>query len=167
MANRPQHHCGVESVLGNPMQINGLQFFSTWHLLLYAYNVFKFAFNGSNLIGPLCFIKSKVNTPFYQYVLEHFMIPSAGKLYGEAIWFYSRTWHLPTMPKVQIPGLMTIGLLCLMGQQTPLIWTPLKIYGVLSRGWRETQDPTMQTSLSPLSKQPGLPLQKIFTGHVI
>ena len=34
--------------------------------------------------------------------------------------FSSRTWALPTLPKVPIPGLMTIGSLCLIGQQTCL-----------------------------------------------
>ena len=34
--------------------------------------------------GPLCFIKSKVNAAVYQEILEHFMLPSADKLYGDA-----------------------------------------------------------------------------------
>ena len=34
--------------------------------------------------------------------------------------FSSRTWHLATLPKVPIPGLMTIVSLCLIGQQTRL-----------------------------------------------
>ncbi len=35
-------------------------------------------------VGPLCFIKSKVNAAVYQEILEHFMLPSADKLYGDA-----------------------------------------------------------------------------------
>ncbi|KAI5085248.1 hypothetical protein C0J45_22998, partial [Silurus meridionalis] len=35
-------------------------------------------------VGPLCFIKSKVSTAVYQEVLEHFMLPSADQLYGDA-----------------------------------------------------------------------------------
>ncbi len=35
-------------------------------------------------VGPLCFIKSKVNAAFYQDILEHFMLLSADKLYEEA-----------------------------------------------------------------------------------
>ncbi len=38
--------------------------------------------------------------------------------------FSSRTWHLPTLPKVPKPGSMTMVLLCLIGQQTRLTWTP-------------------------------------------
>ncbi len=35
-------------------------------------------------VGALCFLKSKVNAAIYQDILEHFMLPSADKLYGEA-----------------------------------------------------------------------------------
>ncbi len=71
--------------------------------------------------------------------------------------FSSRTWHLPTLPMVPKAGSMTMVLLCLIGQQTHLTWTPYRIYGVLSRGRWETPDPTMQMSWRPLSKKPGLP----------
>ncbi len=37
-------------------------------------------------VGLLCFIKSKVNAAIYQELLEHFMLPSAHKLYGDALW---------------------------------------------------------------------------------
>ncbi len=33
-------------------------------------------------VGPLCFLKSTVNAAVYQDILEHFMFPSADKLYG-------------------------------------------------------------------------------------
>ncbi len=32
-------------------------------------------------VGPLCFLKSTVNAAIYQEILEHFMLPSADKLY--------------------------------------------------------------------------------------
>ncbi len=35
-------------------------------------------------VGPLCIIKSKVNAAICQKILEHFMIPSADKLYEDA-----------------------------------------------------------------------------------
>ncbi len=35
-------------------------------------------------VGPLCFLKSKVNAAIYQEIIEHFMLPSADKLYGDA-----------------------------------------------------------------------------------
>ncbi len=42
-------------------------------------------------VGPLCFVKSKVNSAVYQEILEHFMLPSADKLYGDADFLSSRT----------------------------------------------------------------------------
>ncbi len=35
-------------------------------------------------VGPLCFLRYTVNTDVYQEVLEHFMLPAAGQLYGDA-----------------------------------------------------------------------------------
>ncbi len=35
----------------------------------------------SSGVGPLCFLKSTVN---YQDILEHLILPSADKLYGDA-----------------------------------------------------------------------------------
>ncbi|KAF7659729.1 hypothetical protein LDENG_00293710 [Lucifuga dentata] len=48
-------------------------------------------------VGPLCFIKSKVNAAVYQEILEHFMLPSADKLYGDADFLFqhaktTRNW---------------------------------------------------------------------------
>ncbi|KAJ7335410.1 hypothetical protein JRQ81_013351, partial [Phrynocephalus forsythii] len=34
-------------------------------------------------VGPLCFIKSRVNAAIYQEILEHFMLPSTDELYGD------------------------------------------------------------------------------------
>ncbi|CAM4675477.1 unnamed protein product [Leuciscus chuanchicus] len=35
-------------------------------------------------VGPLCFLRSKVNAAVYEEVLEHFMLPAAVQLYGDA-----------------------------------------------------------------------------------
>ncbi len=78
-------------------------------------------------VDPLCFLKSTVNASIYQDILEHFMLPSADKLYGDADFISSRTWHLPTLPKVPKAGSMTMVLLCLIDQQTHLTWTPSRI----------------------------------------
>ncbi len=43
-------------------------------------------------VGPLCFIKSKVNAAVYQEILEHIMFPSADKLYGDAIQLHILQW---------------------------------------------------------------------------
>ncbi len=75
-------------------------------------------------VGPLCFLKSTVNAAIYQEILEHFMLPSADSFMEMLISFSSRTWHLPTLPKVPKACSMTMVLLCLIGQQTRLTWTP-------------------------------------------
>ncbi len=41
-------------------------------------------------VGPLCFLKSTVNTDIYQEILEHFMLPSADKLYGDADFIFQQ-----------------------------------------------------------------------------
>ena len=41
-------------------------------------------------VGSLCFIKSKVNAAIYQEILEHFMLPSADKLYGDADFLFQQ-----------------------------------------------------------------------------
>jgi len=57
---------------------------------------------GAAVVGPLCFIKSKVNAAVYQDILDH-------KLYGDADFIVQ-----------QDNGLMTMVFLCLIGQQTHL-----------------------------------------------
>ncbi len=41
-------------------------------------------------VGPLCFLKSRVNAAIYQDIFEHFMLPSAGKLYGDADFIFQQ-----------------------------------------------------------------------------
>ncbi len=41
-------------------------------------------------VGPLCFLKSTVNAAIYQKILEHFMLPSADKLYGDADFIFQQ-----------------------------------------------------------------------------
>src|SRR4029434_5845328 len=41
-------------------------------------------------VGPLCFIKSIFKAAVYQEILEHFMLPSADKLYGEADFLFQQ-----------------------------------------------------------------------------
>ncbi len=44
----------------------------------------------SAAVGPLCFLKSKVNAAIYQDILVHFMRPSADKLYGDADFIFQQ-----------------------------------------------------------------------------
>ncbi len=90
-------------------------------------------------VGPLCFIKSKVNF---------------GALYAsiccQALW---RCWFpfqqdFSTSPQSQnhSSALLTMILLSLIGQPTSLTWTLSGIYGIFSRERWETVDSTTQTS---------------------
>ncbi len=60
--------------------------------------------------------------PSTRDILEHFMLPSADKLYGDADFIFQQDLHLPTLPKVPKTGSMTMVLLCLIDQQTHLTW---------------------------------------------
>ncbi len=44
----------------------------------------------SDGVGPLCFLRSTVNSAIYQEILEHFMLPSADKLYGDADFIFQQ-----------------------------------------------------------------------------
>lgn len=41
-------------------------------------------------VGPLCFVKFKVNTAVHQNLLGHFIPLSAVKLYGDAEFFFQQ-----------------------------------------------------------------------------
>uniref|UniRef100_A0A8C6XQK8 Tc1-like transposase DDE domain-containing protein n=1 Tax=Naja naja TaxID=35670 RepID=A0A8C6XQK8_NAJNA len=41
-------------------------------------------------VGPLCFIKSRVNAAVYQEILEHFILPSTDELYGDADFIFQQ-----------------------------------------------------------------------------
>ncbi len=41
-------------------------------------------------VGPLCFLKSTINAAIYQEILEHFILPSADKLYGDADFIFQQ-----------------------------------------------------------------------------
>ncbi len=107
-------------------------------------------------VGPLCFLKSTVNTDIYQDILEHLMLPSADKLYGDTDFIF----HFHLAPAHTVKGTKSWfndhGVTVLIGHANSPDMNP--IHGVLSRGTWETPDPTMQMTWRPLSKQPGLPL---------
>jgi len=45
-------------------------------------------------VDPLCFLKSTVNAAIYQEILEHFMLPSADKLYRDAGFIFQQDFTL-------------------------------------------------------------------------
>ncbi len=71
-------------------------------------------------VGPLCFLKSTVNAAIYQEILEHFMLPPADQLYGDADFIFQQDLALAHTAKGTKAGSITMVLLCLTGQQTRL-----------------------------------------------
>ncbi len=71
-------------------------------------------------VGPLCFLKSTVNTAIYQEILEHFMLPSADKLYGDADFIFQQDLAPAHTAKGTKSWFNDHVLLCLIGQQTRL-----------------------------------------------
>ncbi len=63
-------------------------------------------------------VKSQSTTP-----LKHFMLPSADKLYGDADFIFQQDLA-PAHTAKGTKSSMTMVLLCLIGQQTRLTWTP-------------------------------------------
>ena len=82
-------------------------------------------------VGPLCFLRSRVNAAIYQEVLEHFLLLT--NFMEMQISFSNRTWHLHTVPKLPVPGLRTMVSLFLIGQQTRLTLAP---WGIVKRKMR-------------------------------
>ncbi len=71
-------------------------------------------------VGPLCFLKSTVNAAIYQYILEHFMLPSADKLNGDADFIFQQDSAPAHTAKGTKSWFSDHGELCLIGQQTRL-----------------------------------------------
>uniref|UniRef100_A0AAY5L2M7 Transposase Tc1-like domain-containing protein n=1 Tax=Esox lucius TaxID=8010 RepID=A0AAY5L2M7_ESOLU len=65
-------------------------------------------------VGPLCFLRSKVNEAVFQEVLENFMLPAADQIYGDADFIFQ---------KLPVPGLRTMVSQFFIGQQTRLTLT--------------------------------------------
>ncbi len=106
-------------------------------------------------VGPLCFLKSTVNTELYQDILEHFMLPSADKLYGDADYIFQQDLTPAHTANGTKSWFNDHVLLCLIGHQTHLTWTPENLderHQTQQYRWpkahresrRETPDPTIQ-----------------------
>ncbi len=67
---------------------------STWAVeknnSVFPQSVMIWAAMSSAGVCPLCFLKSTVNAAIYQEILEHFMLPSADKLYGDADFIFQQ-----------------------------------------------------------------------------
>ncbi len=58
--------------------------------VMFPQSVMTWAAMSSAGVGPLCFLKSTVNAAIYQEILEHFMLSSADKLYGDADFIFQQ-----------------------------------------------------------------------------
>ncbi len=108
-------------------------------------------------VGPLCFLKSTVNAAIYQEILEHFMLPSADKLYGDADFIFQQDLAPAHTAKGTKSWFNDHGVTVLDWPANSPDLNKRKYCSVLSRGRWETPDPTMQMTWRLLSKQPGLP----------
>ncbi len=98
-----------------------------------------------------CVFWCPVNTAIYQEILEHFMLPSTDKLYGDTDFIFQQDLAPAHTVKVTKSWFNDHGV-------TVLDWpaNSSDLNPVENLRW-ETPDPTMQMTRRPLSKQPGLP----------
>ncbi len=101
-------------------------------------SVMIWAATSSDGVGPLCFLKSTVNAAIYQESLEHFILPSDDKLYGEVDFILqqdlapahtakgTKSWFNDLVHSLFIGSFV---LLCLIGQKTRLTWTQREYMG--------------------------------------
>ncbi len=108
-------------------------------------------------VGPLCFLKSTVNAAIYQEILEHFMLPSADKLYGDADFIFQQDLAPARTAKGTKSWFNDHGVTVLDWPANSPDLNPIEnLWGIVKRKMRDT-DPTMQMTWRPLSKKPGLP----------
>ncbi len=91
-------------------------------------------------VGPLCYLKSTVNAAIFQDILEHFMLPSSDKLYGDADIIFQQDLAPAHTAKVPKDGSMTMVLLCLTGQKTRPDLNPIEnLWAIVKRKKRDTR----------------------------
>ncbi len=83
-------------------------------------------------VGPLCFLKSTVNAAIYQEILEHFMLPSADKLYGDADLIFQQDLAPAHTAKGAKSWFNDHGV-------TVLDWVLSMLWGIVKRKMRDTR----------------------------
>ncbi len=88
-------------------------------------------------VGPLCFLRSKVNTAVYQEVFRALHASCCWPTLWRCRFIFQQDWHLHTVPKLPVPGLRTMVSLFLIGQQTRLTLNPIEnLWGIVKRKMR-------------------------------
>ncbi len=107
-------------------------------------------------VDPLCFLKSTVNAAIYQDILEHFMLPFADKLYGDADFIFEQDLAPAHTAKGTKSWFNDHGVTVLDWPANSPDLTPIEnLWSIVKRKMRDTR-PKNADDL--LSKQPGLPL---------
>ncbi len=88
-------------------------------------------------VGPLCFLKTNVTAPIYQYILEHFMLPSADQLFKDADFIFQQDLAPAHIAK------------------STKSWLNDHVVGVLD--WPANSPDLNPIENLPLSKKPGFP----------
>ncbi len=89
----------------------------------------------SSGVGPLCFLKTNVTAPIYQYIVEHFMLPSADQLFKDAAFIFQQDLAPAHTAKSTKSWLNDHGVGVLDWQVHSPDLNPIENpYGVLSRG---------------------------------
>ncbi len=103
-------------------------------------------------VGPLCFLKSTVNAAIYQELLEHFMLPSADKLYGDADFIFQQDLAPAHTAKGTKSWFNDHGVTVLDWPANSPDLNPIEnLWGIVKRKMRDTR-PTMQMTLKAAIK---------------